>query len=732
MNIVIIQDYLRPGGTEKQSIFIANFLNDSGHIATILTFRPGGPLVKDIQANTPHISLQKKDTNLDFYAPGIFKTVTKLSPDIILCMGTIANSYASFIQKRISTAHIICTLRTGKSLNWLFKHSLKTCPSILTNCQWWKNKLLEQGFNGNKIKVIRNALAIQEPLENTPTKGPLLESNTGDSAPEGLIFLCVQGFRPGKKQAKLIHYFSQINPLANWQLWFVGDGPTREACEKLARKLKLSEKIHFFGYQADPRPYYEKAHVAVSSSKEDAFPNFIIEAQYFGLPVIALDTVGVKEAFLDDFSGFLISNHNPKQDFPEAINRFIKTPSLIYSMGKAGKQHVLENFSPALIKEKTRDYLNLHKPKKQTSRVCILIRWFTSADAVSQDALSMYYALKDAGYNAHLFVNEHHRSVCHETFHPFSSIQEYKLTQDDLIIYHFTSAWPECFDFLKTTKAKKILRYHNITPASYFENYSPSHYERCQKGREFLKNINSLNWHSVLSPSTYNANELIEHGIEKNIISILPPFHQTDKLLALADLAEEPHKLQKKNEKTIIKILSVGRLSPNKNHADLIKVFAHYRNYNNLSELIIIGKHNKHFKTYIKELQELAIRLNVIDAITWVEGASDKELVHYYKECNILAITSNHEGFCVPIIEAMALKLPVIAFNNTAIPETIGNAGILIENNDTQKMAEEIHILLSNSEKRSLLVNQGKMRFNKHFTNFNIKSSLIKFIENNI
>src|SRR5688572_22190578 len=124
MKILIVQDYLRSGGTERQSVLLANAFNVEGHDTTLLTFRPGGALEQTIDPEVRRVVLQRGDTRLDWLAPRLTCTAQKIQPNVILCMGRMANCYAGRLQKYCTGTSVVMTMRTGKSLPWLFVRSL--------------------------------------------------------------------------------------------------------------------------------------------------------------------------------------------------------------------------------------------------------------------------------------------------------------------------------------------------------------------------------------------------------------------------------------------------------------------------------------------------------------------------------------------------------------------------------------------------------------------------------
>src|SRR5687768_14502309 len=114
MKILVIQDYLRSGGTERQSILLANAFAAAGHETTLLSFRPGGALASTVASTVKRIALQPVDVGLDWFAPGLAASAESAAPDVVLCMGRMANCYAGGLKRRLRTTAVISTMRTGK------------------------------------------------------------------------------------------------------------------------------------------------------------------------------------------------------------------------------------------------------------------------------------------------------------------------------------------------------------------------------------------------------------------------------------------------------------------------------------------------------------------------------------------------------------------------------------------------------------------------------------------
>ncbi len=343
MKILIVQDYLRSGGTERHSVFLGAACAKLGHEVTLLTFRPRGALGDDAE-NQPFAfkSLQPFDLHLDWFAPGLLRTAAASAPDLVLCMGRMANCYAGFIQSRLPDAAVICTMRTGKSLPYLFLRSLKRCRRIIANSHVAKRVLTDQhNLPAHKIAVIHNPV-LRSHSAGAPRNIPLRRYYGAN--PSTVVLLNVAMFRPEKNQRELIEICSKLPGYLDWQLWLAGEGPARAKCERLAHDLGLGGRIRFLGYHTDPTPLYLASDLALLASQSESLPNFLIEAQLHGLPAVAYDIVGVGECFIPGRSGYLIPNRD-QPAFIEALDKLIRTPSLRQRFSDVGRRHAEASFT---------------------------------------------------------------------------------------------------------------------------------------------------------------------------------------------------------------------------------------------------------------------------------------------------------------------------------------------------------------------------------------------------
>ncbi|MCR5303235.1 MAG: glycosyltransferase family 4 protein, partial [Lachnospiraceae bacterium] len=272
-----------------------------------------------------------------------------------------------------------------------------------------------------------------------------------------------------------------------------------------------------------------------------------------------------------------------------------------------------------------------------------------------------------------------------------------KPSPSDTIIFHVTCG---CDLNLKVFEygCRVVLRYHNITPPEFFEGFNDSLRDNSVLGREQLKEMAGKTAF-VLADSGYNRDDLISLGFtcQVHVVPILM------KPIKPGRTAPDLHR-----------ILSVGRIAPHKRVDSVIKAFAEYqRVYDNRAVLIIAGSD--------KGLEKCSHSLKEFCGRVWGESPKRGEnsglrppyfaghitnarLKRYFRSAGLYVTMSEHEGFCVPVVEAMEYGIPVIAAGSSAIPETLGGSGILLEDRDPAVVSEAMHRAVSDAAYREQII----------------------------
>jgi len=267
---------------------------------------------------------------------------------------------------------------------------------------------------------------------------------------------------------------------------------------------------------------------------------------------------------------------------------------------------------------------------------------------------------------------------------------------------------------VRELQCRRVIKYHNVTPAEFFSGFSRTDQDLCERGRRELTDLAAAQCELYLSDSSFNMQELIVLGADPSRSFVVPPFHHTDRLLSI----DADRTILKKYSHDMTNILTVGRVVPNKNVHHLIEVFAHYHfDYNNNSRLFIVGKGGEGFTPYPKLLHRVVEKLGLAKAVVFTGAVSDEALKAYYLVADAFVTVSEHEGFCVPLIEAMSMKLPITAYASTAIPETLGDAGVVWTERNPLLIAGSIDLFVRDKTVRDALGQRGYRRYESMFTN---------------
>lgn len=326
-----------------------------------------------------------------------------------------------------------------------------------------------------------------------------------------------------------------------------------------------------------------------------------------------------------------------------------------------------------------------------------------AGDAIGNDICSMYDLLTAMDFDV---------TIVGEIFDEFTKthkktwvdLNTSEINRFELLIYHHSIYWEKGESLLSNFHGELILRYHNVTPWYFFETYSLSYTELCKKGAKQTQRLaRSFSNNYWLADSTFNRDELVDFGADPKKVVVVPPFNRVQ------DYLWTP---RRNNEDRVIKVCFVGRFAPNKRHQDLVRIVDAYVNY--LSKNItlqLVGMQDPNLSSYIQEVEDLISKLKVGDHVKILSHISEQELKGIFHSSDVFLCTSQHEGFCVPIIEAQAAGLPVVSVNSTALKETIGPQQLVADPPQTSQdyvfYARLIQEVCTNLILRQVVTDQG-------------------------
>ncbi|MHB1533289.1 MAG: glycosyltransferase [Acidimicrobiales bacterium] len=247
--------------------------------------------------------------------------------------------------------------------------------------------------------------------------------------------------------------------------------------------------------------------------------------------------------------------------------------------------------------------------------------------------------------------------------------------------------------------------YHNITPAAYFMRWEPDAARSMEQARVELRSL-APHTRLAMADSSFNAAELAEIGYTQTtvcpLLVDLDEYHQAPSGRTLERLRQArriggPH------------WLFVGRVAPNKCQHDVVAAFAVYRRiYEPGARLTLVGGATS--IRYRRALEQLVADLELGGSVEILENLAFPDLLAYFAAADVFVCLSEHEGFCVPVLEAMELGVPVVAYAVAALPETLGAAGCLLDDKDPLVVAAAVHDILSSEDLRADLVGAGRAR----------------------
>ena len=293
---------------------------------------------------------------------------------------------------------------------------------------------------------------------------------------------------------------------------------------------------------------------------------------------------------------------------------------------------------------------------------------------------------------------------------------------DTWMLYHLSTGSP-MVDWLCRQDDPLMVDYHNITEAKYFDRWAPVAADSMRHARHQLKQL-APQARFAVADSAFNEAELVSAGYSPTSVApILVDWSEYDR----TPHARTEARLQRAKEDGGAHWVFVGRVAPNKCQHDIVGAFAVYRRlFDHNARLTLVGGMTAYL--YWRSLEGLIDELELGDAVTLAESVTFPELIAYYRNADLFVCLSEHEGFNVPVLEAMRFDVPVIAYASTAVPDTVGDAGILLPDKNPVLVAEAAHRVLDDSALRGRLISAGHQRI-EHFSMANNSRRMLDAIK---
>ena len=336
-------------------------------------------------------------------------------------------------------------------------------------------------------------------------------------------------------------------------------------------------------------------------------------------------------------------------------------------------------------------------------RVDQFIPAFHRGDAIGDTAFHMRNFLRSQGFISDIYCLNHDPDLEGEArlFDSYPSP-----AASDVAILHYALPSPLTQGLMKLP-CKKAIVYHNITPHEFFAPFSREMADIARAGRlELATLVPHLDL--ALADSEFNRRELLKLGCRRaEVLELFVDFGKYEK-----PPSSFVHDLFRDDRTNI---LFVGRIAPNKKIEDLIKVAFYYKKYiSPLVRLVVVGKTSalpSYYNGLIRMADEFYLQP---EEIHFSGHIPDEELFALYRAADVFLSLSEHEGFCLPLLESMVFDVPIIAYNCTAVPYTLDGAGVLINNKRVDRVAELVDLVTRDAGLRKRIIQGQRERLQRY------------------
>lgn len=336
-----------------------------------------------------------------------------------------------------------------------------------------------------------------------------------------------------------------------------------------------------------------------------------------------------------------------------------------------------------------------------------IVAGFGPGDAISNQAMAMQDVFLAWGYASRVYTEP--KRIAPQLRDRADSITKFAANccKDDVVILHLSIGSP-VNDIFASLPCKKAILYHNITPSYYFDLINQTIAKSLAAGRQQVEDLA----HAAdvnMAVSQFNAKELTDLGYSN--VKVLPLTLDLKMLDSRSNINQTKHHNDNK-----VTILFVGRCAPNKKIEDLLDAFYHFHKFvEPRSRLIHVGSFSG-AEAYYSLLLARTHMLGIKQHVQFTGIVHQDRLNELYSNSDIFLCMSEHEGFCIPVFEAMAHDLPVVAYAAAALPETMDGSGILFTKKDYPQIAEILKRTAHDKEFRTAIIKGQRERLLRHTT----------------
>lgn len=326
-------------------------------------------------------------------------------------------------------------------------------------------------------------------------------------------------------------------------------------------------------------------------------------------------------------------------------------------------------------------------------RVIQVVDGYSKGDGVGNAVTAVDELLRKNGYETEIYNHKLPNML-------EGSPEEELFSEDTVVLYHLAFVMDPMVRYLP---CKKILLYHNITTPELLVGTEEKSRIYCAAGLYDAADTYKY-FDAAIADSEYSRQNLISMGWDPKLVKAVPIMVRTE------NFDREPSQnIIKKYKDGRTNIIFTGRVFPNKKHEDIIFAFAKYKEeYDKDARLLLVGSISN--SNYYPTLCSYAHQLGVEDDVVFTGHVAFDEYLAYYHVADVFLCMSEHEGFCIPLVEAMYFRIPIVAYNSSAIPYTLGGSGVLVDKKDDQMIASVLNKLICDKSYREEVLQKQDRR----------------------
>ena len=345
-----------------------------------------------------------------------------------------------------------------------------------------------------------------------------------------------------------------------------------------------------------------------------------------------------------------------------------------------------------------------------------LVPNLAAGDAIGGHVRQVQAALRSAGFASEVFYDVAQPAV-RSLGRPYTSFDRDRDGRDALVLFHLSTGSP-LTDWLLESGLPFGVYFHNITPPEFFERWAPGAADSVRRALADMRRLAGSSLFAMAN-STFSRGELDQAGyVNTSVVPILVDYRAYE-----ARHNERLAARLRRDSDGGHRWLFLGRLAPNKCQYDVVAAFAVYRQlYDPKARLTLVG--GRTADVYFRSIELLIEELGLDGAADLTDHLSDADALACFRAADVFVCLSEHEGFKVPILEAMHFGVPVVAYAAAAVPETVADGGVVLDDKDPVVVAAAVNRVLTDGALRAELVAAGRRRLD-HFSLANNRERLL-------